>query len=151
VSDADTGIMSWIEGMQYNGQAITTFDDAVSWAHTYTDEADPLQDVCLNCHGDNSEFVDATNRTWLRHAMDGRVSRSAMDKVEIKLLGEVSGTGTQPNGPTCRACHDTQSPDNSGQLSCDNPTWKQHLIEGRVAESVWEDVSISKDGTTCGW
>jgi hypothetical protein len=30
-------------------------------------------------------------------------------------------------------------------------TWKSHNIDGRVSEKVWEFVSISESGSTCGW
>ena len=42
------GIPSWTRDLEYNGQPIgSDFDAAVSWMHTYTDEADPLESVCL--------------------------------------------------------------------------------------------------------
>jgi hypothetical protein len=30
----------------------TTYDAAVGWAHTYTDDANPLDSTCKNCHAD---------------------------------------------------------------------------------------------------
>ena len=35
--------------------------------------------------------------------------------------------------------------------TCDNATWKSHNIDGRLAEKVWEYVSIATNGNTCGW
>ena len=31
------------------------------------------------------------------------------------------------------------------------PDWFQHLTQGRVAESVWEQASEAQTGTLCGW
>ena len=56
-------IPTWVDDLEYNdpttpGQTTSrlavTSTAAVSWMHTYTAEADPTQDVCLNCHGDES-------------------------------------------------------------------------------------------------
>ena len=78
-------------------------------------------------------------------------SRQMMDKAEILVNGAVTGTADG----VCTACHG----DNSGQVSCSNPKWLQHLTQGRVAESVWENVTDTQlgDGNpntppeTCGW
>ena len=36
--------------------------------------------------------------------------------------------------------------------TCDNATWKLHLIQGRIAEKVWEFISEDQNGgSTCGW
>jgi hypothetical protein len=81
-----------------------------------------------------------------------------MDKAE-KL---VNGNVTQPADGLCTACHQviddiTNSLDHTGVLpveGCDldnEPDWYQHLTQGRVAEAVWEDVSLAETGTLCGW
>jgi len=36
-------------------------------------------------------------------------------------------------------------------VNCNSTTWKQHLIEGRLAEEVWEFISDTRTGSTCGW
>jgi hypothetical protein len=144
-------IPTWVDELQYNGQLVAgNFDRAVSWMHTYTDEASPLVSggVCENCHNDESNSVSSTDRQWMRHADVGRTSRQTMDKVEIELLGHVAGDPAFENPLTtaCLACHNNES----NSVSCDN-TWKEHLVEGRVAESVWEYVSTTLTGSTCGW
>ncbi len=52
----------------------------------------------------------------------------------------------------CEGCHGDES-DELAEDGCnvDDGEWIRHLIEGRVAESVWEDVSLELTGTTCGW
>ena len=74
-----------------------------------------------------------------------------MDKAEILVNGAVTGTADG----VCTACHG----DESDEVSCSNPKWLQHLTLGRVAESVWENVTATQldDGNpntppeTCGW
>jgi len=96
------GIPTWVDELRYNGQSIgSNFDRAVSWMHTYTEEADPRQDVCRNCHGDESNEVSWSNDEWTEHAMKGRVSRDAMDKVEA--LEQISMSN--PRYTLCRSCH----------------------------------------------
>jgi formate-dependent nitrite reductase cytochrome c552 subunit len=150
-ADDATGIPTWVAGLTYNGQPITTFDQATSWAHTYTDEADPLTTVCLNCHGDNSGDVSDHEEEWLVHAMVGRVSRNAMDKAEVAILGDVAGA-SNPLTTVCTGCH--SYPDGfhtAAKVTACSTGWKLHLTEGRVAESVWEAVSTSLAGGTCGY
>ncbi|MGB5540505.1 MAG: hypothetical protein WBO37_10480 [Gammaproteobacteria bacterium] len=146
----NNGIPTWVDDLEYNGQRVAgNFDRAVSWMHTFTAEANPVNDVCLNCHDDESDEVSATNEEWLEHAMRGRTSRQTMDTVEINLLGQVSGTNN-PLNTTCRGCHG----DESDEVSCtgsDGREWKEHLVEGRVSESVWVSVSTQLIGNTCGW
>jgi hypothetical protein len=156
-----SGIPTWVSGQtgtMYNGQPINAdFDTAVSWMHTYTDEANPLDGVCLNCHGVKGtdwDVVTATNKKWIQHAYRGRVSRSSMDKVEIFLNGAVSGAGTPGSGApddplttVCVQCHQ----DRTNKASCSSTRWKNHIIEGRVAEGVWENVSNYLLNDTCGW
>ena len=55
-----------------------------------------------------------------------------------------------PLTTVCRGCHG----DESDEVQCsgsDGRRWKQHLTEGRVAESTWETVSVAQTGSTCGW
>jgi hypothetical protein len=159
-----SGVPSFIQNIKFNGTSISSnFDAAVSWMHTFTNEADPTKDLCLNCHGDNSYKVTCDNSEWLQHSMKGRVSREQMDKVEIKLKGAVCGS-TNPLTTVCLKCHG----DNSSHVRCDGSTWSSHwggsgdswgssdtwlahLPEGRVSESVWINVSTQKTGGTCGY
>ena len=146
------GIPRWVDDLEYKGQRVDgNFDRAVSWMHTYTAEADPLNDVCLNCHEDESNKVAEDEEEWLEHAYKGRTSRQTMDKVEMALNnGEVFGS-SNPLNTVCQGCHK----DESDEVSCsgsDGKEWKEHLTEGRVAESVWVDVSETLlNGSTCGW
>jgi VCBS repeat-containing protein len=161
----------WVDGLSYtdpvNGgpavPVVNNFDAAVSWAHTYTEEADPNASVCLNCHGDNSAAIGNRNEEWQIHAMINRVSRVAMDNAELQA-GAVSSVpnpaspyGTQATDTVCRGCHG-----NEGTNSINNCTnvWKRHLTEGRVSEAVWEEVTLAvtdaatpgpNNGNTCGW
>jgi hypothetical protein len=151
-----TGIPTWVQGLEYNGQPIgNDYDAAVSWMHTYTMEASPLAagGVCENCHGvkgNNWDVVGTNNKKWIQHAYRNRASRSAMDKVELATQGYLSGSADDPipaEDGVCQQCHR----DRTNKLTCNNTRWKSHLIEGRVAESVWEDVSQTHLGSTCGW
>jgi hypothetical protein len=149
-----SGILVWVKDLEYNGQPIgSDYDAAVSWMHTYTLEASPLAPggVCENCHGvkgNNWDVVDETNGKWLQHAYRGRASRNAMDRVELETQGYLSGAGaTVPEDGVCQECHR----DRTNKLTCASTRWKNHLLEGRVAESVWEDVSNRLAGSTCGW
>lgn len=143
------GIPTVVKNLKYNGQKITTFDQAVGWAHSFTDEANPTRDLCLNCHKDHSSKVSATSKDWLEHAIKGRVGRKNMDKAEIALLGHVSGDPAVQNPLTtvCKTCHE----DHSTEVSCGNKEWKQHVPFGAVAQKVWESVSMTKTGSTCGF
>ena len=123
------------------------FDAAVSWAHTYTDEANVLDSTCQNCHEDERDGISANEGDYLVHAYVGRTSRLMMDKAEIAELGHVLGAepGRERN-QLCSSCHDGTNL--LPFVSC-NPAWNDHLIQGRVAQSVWEDVSAPLGG--CGW
>jgi mono/diheme cytochrome c family protein len=160
------GVPTWIHsGTGAVGSQISSFDDAVTWAHTYTDEASVLNTTCQNCHGVNGQFGAAYVNTnsvpgdwtkvavpasasvnYLGHAMDGRTSRQMMDKAEKLVDGTVLDTTDGSDG-VCVGCH----VDHSASVSCTLAVWKQHLTQGRVAESVWEKVSLAKTGTRCGW
>ena len=152
------GIPNWVDDLTYNdpttpGQdnlpVAGDFDRAVSWMHTYTAEADPTQDVCMNCHKDESDEISVREDEWLEHAMTNRTSRLAMDNAERavnngQVFGEAPGA---QRGRLCSECHD----DNRNQLpnvSCDRE-WREHLIEGRVSQIVWEELSAPLGG--CGW
>jgi len=164
------GIPTWIGSLGDGAilPQISSFDDAVGWAHTYTAEANVLNTTCQNCHGVNGEFgssnvdTNSTPAQWtkvasheegfLKHSMNGFTSRQMMDKAEMLVLGDVYGTSDGSDG-VCVGCHG----DNSSELNtegCDldeEPDWFQHLTQGRVAESVWETASLAQTGTRCGW
>ena len=108
--------------------------------------------MCENCHGvkgNNWDVVTSTNKKWIQHAYRGRASRNAMDRVELEVNGNVSGDPAveDPYTTVCVQCHQ----DRTNKLNCDSTRWKNHLLEGRVAESVWEYVSTDTAGSTCGW
>jgi mono/diheme cytochrome c family protein len=158
------GIPTWMQGVQYNGKRIRNYDDAVSWAHTFTAEVSPLEPggVCQNCHGDRANKILEDSGKWLRHSFVGRIGRLLQDKAEIDALGDVAGGGfvddDNLNGLTstvCTACHSLQGGPNGGFVNlatCDNTTWKSHNIDGRLSEKVWEYVSKEiNSGSTCGW
>jgi len=165
------GIPTWI-GVLGGGAILplaSNFDAAVGWAHTYTAEANVLNTTCQNCHGVNGNFsvgainTNSTPAQWtnvsnasadyLAHAMNGFTSRQMMDNAE-KLVnsGQVLGSTDGSDG-VCLGCHTDNSPElNAEGCDLDNEAfWFQHLTQGRVAESVWEDVSLSQTGTRCGW
>jgi hypothetical protein len=153
------GVHERMDELRYNGQRVSrNFDAAVGWAHTFTQEKSPLDNMCVNCHDDERDEVSAREEEWQEHAMEGRASRPMMNQVEIELLGAVAGTNPATGEgdaniartTVCRACHD----DEFNEVSCsgsDGREWKRHLSEGRVAQTVWEAVSIARTGTTCGW
>ncbi len=159
------GIPTWVANLRYNDPntpgpddipVAGDFDTAVSWMHTYTEEADPNQDVCLNCHlaepNEPDEFLPSiTEDDYLEHAMVNRVSRVAMDAAERavnngQVFGE--GPGTQ-RGQLCSNCHEGRF-NGLSRVNCDDD-WRDHLIQGRVSQVVWEDVSRKRTGSTCGW
>jgi hypothetical protein len=161
-------IPSWIVGGGLVGSQIGgDFDNAVTWAHTYTDEASVLNSTCQNCHGVNGQFgggfdANSTPAQWtnlaaaascapagtceayMGHSMRGNTSREMMDKAETAVLGDVIGA-TNPAATACAGCHASFNPSSCTQA------WKQHLTQGRVAESVWVEVSNAALGNTCGW
>ncbi len=165
------GIPTWI-GVLGGGAIlpqVSNFDAAVGWAHTYTAEANVLNTTCQNCHGVNGVFgagainTNSTPAQWtlvashaegfLAHAMNGFTSRQMMDKAEVLVNGAVYGSPSHGSDGVCLGCHTDNSPALNTE-GCDldsEPTWFQHLTQGRVAESVWEDVSQFQTGTRCGW
>ncbi|MGD8875477.1 MAG: hypothetical protein PVH38_10035, partial [Gammaproteobacteria bacterium] len=150
------GVPSHIQdGLTYKGQPIKeNYDAAVSWAHTFTAEADPRGDYCLNCHQDNRSQISLANRTWTEHSYKGRSSREMMDKVEqLQLNGAVAGDPADglvdPTNTVCTSCHGDRS--RSLQRRGCTEKWRNHLVEGRASEAAWEYMSLSNTGTTCGW
>jgi len=133
---------------------ITDFDSAVTWAHTYTDQASPLDDTCQTCHGvqgPNWGDVDPNDETYMSHAMDDRGSRQMMDKAETALFGApFSDAGNNPTndngtGGICGTCHGNEG----NKVSCNDGEWLDHLVEGRVTASAFEAVSVFRTGATC--
>jgi len=162
------GISTWIYNLSgpdglVRGQ-IASFDDAVGWAHTYTDQADVLNSTCQNCHGVNGEFfadpdpgsqpgdwtaISADSPNYLMHASQGVTSRKMMDMAEIARFGQVLGTASEADrAQLCTTCHGENRLD--AVDDCDD-TWRAHLSRGLVAEAVWEDVSLARTGSRCGW
>jgi mono/diheme cytochrome c family protein len=166
-----SGIPNWIE----SGGAIAPvdFDDVVAWAHTYTEEANVLNSTCQNCHGVNGVFsagamnpnsvpadwtdVASHEVEFLSHAMEGWTSREMMDKAEILVSGRVTGLITANKDKKelkalCSDCHEGNKKQSNklGSVTCNNE-WREHLAQGRVAEAVWEKVSMDETGTSCGW
>jgi len=158
------GIPTWVDNLAYNDPTTPgndnlpvagDFDRAVSWMHTYTAEADPAQDVCQNCHG--PEVPNVGDSEYLVHSMTSRVSRVAMDNAEKAVNnGLVYGEIADPANPDpaqvaqrdqlCSSCHGGNNL--LPAVSC-NTAWNNHLIQGRVSQTVWEDVSAPLGG--CGW
>ena len=152
-------VHSRMDDLEYDGQRVrSNFDAAVGWAHTFTDEHSPVDDMCVNCHEDEADEVRVRDDEWQSHAMKGRASRKMMDQVEMELLGRIAGTN--PDGSLndreardqlCESCHG----DEWREVSCngeDGRNWKEHLSEGRVSPVVWEQVTkLRTNGSTCGW
>ena len=164
------GIPEWIGGFSGGGaigDQISNLDDAIGWAHTYTADANVLNTTCQNCHGVDGDFgrgaidtnsapedwflVENSTVGFLSHADWGLTSRQMMDQAEMLVLGAVSDTTDGSDG-VCVVCHGDES-DALADEGCDvdEGEWLRHLTQGRVAESVWEDVSLQKTGTRCGW
>jgi hypothetical protein len=145
------GIPDWHEDNNDGNFKFGSFDDAVGFAHTFTAEANPLDSVCQNCHGDERDEMRTSDgsydETYLEHAMKGRTSRLMMDKAEIAQFGHI--LGAEPGDERialCTGCHDNKLDD----VECDSE-WREHLSQGRVAELVWEEVSLDETSSTCGW
>lgn len=152
------GVHDRMDDLKYDDRLVKDdLDAAIGWAHVFTDNHSPLDDMCQNCHDDERDEVTVREEEWQEHAMKGRASRPMMDQVEIELLGAVAGTN--PDGSLnvsvarnqlCETCHG----DEWREVSCrgeDGEKWKEHLAEGRVAQTVWEQVSVLRTGSTCGW
>ncbi len=54
---------------------------------------------------------------------------------------------SNPLNTLCESCHG----DERDEVACNDREWKEHLTEGRVSESVWEEMSTALTGSTCGW
>ena len=148
----DQGVNKTVANLTYEGNPIgLDFDAAVSWMHTYTDEADVRDYICQRCHEDNSALIAAGNNKWNSHAWQGRVSRASMDKAEILQNGNVNGDPDveDPYTTLCTSCHGNRS-SVLARKGC-NDRWKNHLVEGRASEKVWEYVSNDTLGDTCGY
>ncbi len=161
------GIPTWITGAPTTANGlvrsqITNFDEAVTWAHTFTDEANVLNTTCQNCHGVNGSYAaakdpnsmpgDWTNvsghaQLFLEHAQDGLTSRDMMDKAETLVSGATYGTTDGSDG-VCLGCHAVWN--GTPGLTC-STAWKEHLVLGRATEVAWEAASMAQTGTTCGW
>ena len=139
-----SGVHERMDDLVYDGQRVRrNLDAAIGWAHTFTEEKSPLDNMCVNCHDDERDQVRPREEEWQEHAMRGRASRKMMDQVELELLGAIAGTDPNTgeadvalarNG-VCRACHS----DEFNEVSCDGSDgreWKRHLSEGRVAMGV---------------
>jgi hypothetical protein len=150
-----SGVPVWVDDLTYNGQPVAgNLDLAIQWAHTATAEYDVLTPggTCENCHEDKSADVGWTNRRWTEHSFKGRIPRASMDQVEATLGIDQ----TDPVNTLCTSCHGDRS--SRLQRSGCTDKWRNHLIEGRASEAVWEDVTDqllsdqpAADGTICGW
>jgi len=147
-----------------NVYGITDYDSAVTWAHTYTAEANVLNTTCQNCHGPNGVFgpknpssvpadwpkVASHTTAFLQHADNGFTSRLMMDNAETLVNGAPYGTTDGTDG-VCTGCHAPL--DGNPDLTC-STQWKEHLVNGRATETAWETASLAQTGTgntTCGW
>jgi hypothetical protein len=148
-----------------NVYGITDYDSAVSWAHTYTAEANVLNTTCQNCHGPNGVFgpknpnsvpadwpkVASHTAAFLQHADNGYTSRLMMDNAETLVNGAPYGTTDGSDG-VCSGCH--SDPTDSGawptSVTC-STAFKEHLVNGRATEAAWETAATAQTGTTCGW
>jgi len=149
----NNGIPDWIRSSGALGGSTGTLDDAIGWAHTFTDEAGVLDGVCQNCHDVKDGWANLAgpeaDGKWLKHAMDGRISRLMMDKATIESNGSVWDDVGVPVGSdgVCQGCHG----DERGNVACGDQEWMQHLTQGRVTHSAFEAVSLDVTGSTCGW
>ena len=157
------GLPTWLDTSGGNVYGITDFDSGVSWAHTYTAEANVLDSTCQNCHADYRAAIGASANDctaagggslatcYAGHATSGRTSRLMMDKAETAQLGHVLGASAGAERDSlCEACHGAVVP----VVGSCSAGWKRHLTNGRLSESVWEDVSLNSAGTgntLCGW
>jgi formate-dependent nitrite reductase cytochrome c552 subunit len=158
-ADDNNGIPTWLRNSTRweGGQISGSFDAAVTWAHTYTDEQSVLISTCLNCHGvqgTNWSEVQPGNGSYMNHAMSSSskdLPRGMMDKAEMALNDGVvfgfNADGTANTGQrtqACQACHGQEL----GSQTCDTE-WKEHLTQGRVSQALWEELSAPLGG--CGW
>jgi hypothetical protein len=157
-----SGVESAVADLTYNGVSIgDNFDAAVSWMHTYTDDQDPRDSICLRCHSDNRALVSCSDGKWTTHARSGRVSRKTMDKVETLQLGHICGdpaamSASETESTLCQSCHGNRT--RTLQRKGCTERWKNHLVEGRASAVAWESVASdlisgqpAADGTVCGY
>ncbi len=134
----------------YGGAGINSFDEAVAWAHIYTEEQSVLDTTCQNCHGvQGTNWSDMGSYTnpdgkFVEHAMDGRGSRQMQDKAEIERWGAVLTSSNGANG-VCTDCHGNEA----SNVSCNDSEWQLHLTEGRVAAETFEKISTILTGGSC--
>ena len=121
--------------------------------HTFTAEADPRNDYCLNCHEDKSSEISSTNKTWAEHSFKGRSSREMMDKVELLQNGFIGGDPAEedPRITVCTSCHGDRS-NTLARRGC-TTKWKNHLVQGRSSEVAWEYMTANFTNSldNCGW
>ncbi|RKZ69885.1 MAG: hypothetical protein DRQ44_02265, partial [Gammaproteobacteria bacterium] len=153
------GIPTFInqKGNAASAYGITDYDSAVSWAHTYTDEQSVLDTTCQTCHGVQggnnwSDMGSFTNpdKKFMEHAMDGRGSRTMMDKAEIERWGAAQTTTDGSDG-VCVACHDPFDDKGASAVSCSNGEWLDHLTEGRSSADAFEIASRAQNGGLSCW
>jgi hypothetical protein len=134
---------------------------------------------CTNCHTQLSqELWKAENVHSLGHAQPGDPGRvrnpfagatlddialglgittthaeewlDSMTTADMAAVWQPDPAFENPRTSACRVCHD----DKWSEVSCsggESNEWKRHLTEGRVAVNVWENVSVARTGSTCGW
>jgi cytochrome c5 len=155
------GIPTFLQTGTGNVFGITDYDSAVTWAHTYTAEANVLNTTCQNCHGPNGVFgpknpssvpadwpkVASHTTPFLQHAQNGFASRAMMDKAETLVSGAPYSTTNGTDG-VCTGCHVQFN--GQASLTC-STAWKDHLVIGRATEAAWEAASTAQTGSTCGW
>jgi hypothetical protein len=169
-----SGVPTWMRGVTYNGQRIRTFDDAVAWAHTFTKQDSVLttDGACENCHSypkGKGGVIAEDDGNWLHHSYLGRIGRKVQDQAEIEALGHVAGDPDFHAGATdadtalniastvCVNCHSTNGGPSDppatllGRVDCSDSIWKSHVFDGRLSEKVWEFISETETGSTCGW
>jgi hypothetical protein len=128
--------------------------------HTFTENTDPRDGYCLNCHQDNRDSISLTNKTWTEHSYKGRSSREMMDKAEaltlpvnnndvVQIAGDPADGYVDPKNSVCTSCHGDRSRTLERRGCSDK--WRNHLIQGRASEQAWVYMSSTYAGSTCGW
>ena len=82
-------------------------------------------------------------------------SRSRVETMRNCISVKLSPPGNRKvDGAFCTACHSEKGGPSGAfltQVTCDNTTWKSHVFDGRLDPKVWEFISESQSGSTCGW